>query len=221
MDNYTYAHKNTEKGERRTRTAAFNKPSLDRSLTALREYAFAKEIPVSDDESLNFLQTVLSAVKPRKILELGAAIGVSGSVMLKICPDAHLTTIERDLDFDNRAKQNFENAGLSDRVNPILGDVGEVLNKLDGRYDFIFMDCAKVQYIKYLPRLKELMNTGGVLIADDVLLFGYVTGEEEVPKKRKMLVEHIKEYISAVTNDDELYTTILDVGNGIAMSVKK
>ena len=83
------------------------------------------------------------------------------------------------------------------------------------------MDCAKVQYIKYLPRLKELMNTGGVLIADDVLLFGYVTGEEEVPKKRKMLVEHIKEYISAVTNDDELYTTILDVGNGIAMSVKK
>ena len=132
-----------------------------------------------------------------------------------------MTTIERDLDFYNRAKQNFENAGLSDRVNPILGDVGEVLNKLDGRYDFIFMDCAKVQYIKYLPRLKELMNTGGVLIADDVLLFGYVTGEEEVPKKRKMLVEHIKEYISAVTNDDELYTTILDVGNGIAMSVKK
>ena len=77
-----------------------------------------------------------------------------------------------------------------------------------------------MQYVKYLPHLKKLLNKGGVLAADDVLLFGYVTGEEEVPKKRKMLVEHVKEYITAVTNDCELQTTILNLGNGVALSVK-
>ncbi len=77
-----------------------------------------------------------------------------------------------------------------------------------------------MQYVKYLPTLKKLLKKGGALFADDVLLFGYVTGEEEVPKKRKMLVEHIKEYISAVTDDCELQTTVVNIGNGVALSVK-
>ncbi len=77
-----------------------------------------------------------------------------------------------------------------------------------------------MQYVKYLPRLKRLLKRGGTLIADDILLFGYVTGEEEVPPKRKMLVEHIREYIIAVTRDSGLQTTVLNVGNGVALSVK-
>ena len=91
----------------------------------------------------------------------------------------------------------------------------------ENAYDFIFLDCAKVQYIKLLPRLKRLLKSGGVLLADDVLLYGWVNGEVPVPKKRKMLVAHIREYITAVTEDCELTTSILDVGDGIAMSVKK
>ena len=110
--------------------------------------------------------------------------------------------------------------GLAERVTAVLGDAGEVIKDLKEEYDFIFLDCAKVQYIKYLPILKNLLKTGGVIVADDVLLFGYVTGEEQVPKKRKMLVEHIKEYIYAVTHDSELQTTVLDIGDGVAVSVK-
>ena len=101
-----------------------------------------------------------------------------------------------------------------------MGDAGEEIEKLEGGYDFIFLDCAKVQYVKYLPRLKTLLKKGGVLAADDVLLFGYVTGEEETPKKRRMLVEHVKEYIAAATGDEELTTTVINVGNGVALSVK-
>ena len=222
MIDYTYAHKNTEKGERATKTAPFNKPQIGEEILSLRQSAFKAEIPVSDDETLCFLQTFLSPIKPQNILELGTAVGVSGAVMLKTCSLAHLTTVERDENFYKAAQENFKRLNLSERVTVILGDAGEEILKLpENTFDFIFLDSAKVQYIKYLPRLKKLLKTGGVLVADDILLFGYITGEEEVPKKRKMLVEHIKEYIAAVTGDCELYTTVLDIGNGVAVSVKK
>jgi len=221
MQNFSYAHKNTDGGERSTPTSQFNKPRISASIDVLRQSAFRREIPVSDDETLNFLQTLISAVRPENILELGTAEGVSGAVMLQSCDNAHLTTVERDENFFNEAQANFKNLGLTDRVTQIHGDAGEAINNINSQFDFIFMDCAKVQYVKYLPRLKQLLKSGGVLLADDVLLYGYVTGEQEVPKKRKMLVEHIKEYISAVTGDGELSTTILNIGNGVALSVKK
>ena len=218
---FTYAHKNTKDGERQTDTAQFNLPRLSGQINELRQKAFAREIPVSDGETLNFLITQLTALQPQNILELGTAVGVSGAVMLQTCPKARLTTIERDENFFKEAQKNFNDLNLTERVTQISGDAGEEIEKLTVQFDFVFLDCAKVQYVKYLPTLKKLLKKGGVLLADDILLFGYVTGEQEVPKKRKMLVEHIKEYISAVTNDDELSTTILNIGNGIAMSVKK
>jgi predicted O-methyltransferase YrrM len=96
-----------------------------------------------------------------------------------------------------------------------------VPNLPDDEYDFIFLDCAKVQYIKLLPALKQKLKVGGVLLADDVLLYGWVNGESPVPKKRKMLVEHVREYIDAVNCDPALSTTILDIGDGLSFSVKK
>ena len=220
MQKFDYAHKDTSSGERTTATAQFNKPEISEEITAIRKQAFKEEIPVSDDETLNFLITLITALQPKSVLELGTAVGVSGAVILNACKTAHLTTVERDEKFYLRATENFKKLNLTDRVTAILGDAGEVIEGLDNTYDFIFLDCAKVQYVKYLPRLKKLLKSGGVLVADDVLLFGYVTGEAEVPKKRKMLVEHVKEYIGTVTQDKELKTTILNIGNGVALSVK-
>lgn len=217
---FGYAHKNTGGGERQTPTAPFNIPRIPEQITKMREDAFKREIPVSDDETLSFLTTIVRAVKPKNILELGTAVGVSGSAMLFGAPSARLTTVERDKNFYAEALQNFKDLGLTDRVTAIFGDAGEQIQTLDGGFDLIFLDCAKVQYIKYLPRLKELLNKGGTLLADDVLLFGYVTGETPTPPKRRMLVEHIKEYLAAVTSDTELSTTVLGIGNGVAMSVK-
>lgn len=218
---FLYAHKNTSEGERSTATAKFNKPRISPHIAVVRERAFQAEIPVSDDETLSFLITLVNALKPEKILELGTAVGVSGAVMLENCARAHLTTIERDENFYNSAKQNFANFGLSDRVNLILGDAGEKMQSLGGEYDLIFLDCAKVQYVKYLPRLKKLLKKGGTLVADDVLLYGYVAGEVETPKKRRMLVEHIREYLRALETDQELETQILELGEGLAVSHKK
>ena len=218
---FGYAHNDTSDGERKTPTAQFNGVALPEKIARIREEAFAREIPTADDETLNFICALIAAVKPENILELGTATGVSGAVMLDICRTAHLTTIERDPAFYDEAVKNFRCLGLDMRVKAINADALEAVNTLDGEYDFIFLDCAKVQYIKLFPHLKKLLKKGGILLADDVLLYGWLTGEVPVPQKRKMLYTHVKEYIDEVTNDSELYTSIINVGDGLAMSVKK
>lgn len=215
-----YAHFDTSSGERQTPTAKFNRPHITDELQRLRQSAFERSIPTADDETLNFIITQLRALQPKNILELGTATGISGIAMLDICPDAHLTTIEKNGQFYEEAKRNFKCFSVDMRVNAISGDAGEVIDMLTDTYDFIFMDCAKVQYIKYLPKLKKLLARGGVLLADDILLFGWITGDNEIPPKRKMLAQHVSEYVQAVTNDSELSTTILNIGDGVAMSVK-
>lgn len=221
MSGFEYAHGDTSKGERKTATAQFNGVSLPEKIARMREEAFAREIPTADDETLNFICTLLKALNPQNILELGTATGVSGAVMLDICRGAHLTTVERERSFYDEALNNFKCLETDMRVTALFGDAYEIAGQLDGQFDFIFMDCAKVRYIKLLPLLKKLLKKGGVLLADDVLLYGWLTGETPVPKKRTMLYTHVKEYVEAVTNDCELYTTILNVGDGLAMSVKK
>ena len=215
-----YAHFDTSAGERKTPTAKFNRPRISDRLQRLRESAFGRSIPTADDETLQFLITQLRALQPENILELGTATGISGIAMLEACPAAKLTTIEKNESFFAEAKDNFKCFGVDMRVNAINGDAGEVLEVLSDTYDFIFMDCAKVQYIKYLPALKKLLARGGVLLADDILLFGWITGEAEIPQKRKMLARHVHEYVQAVTNDEELSTTIINTGDGLAFSVK-
>lgn len=220
MDKFTYAHRDTSTPERVSRTAGLNKLKVSERVARLRALANEREVPVADDETLGFLLALARAGNALNILEVGCAEGVTSLALLEECGNAKLTAIERDEQFFKTAKQNL--SGYTDRASVLFGDANELLPALEsGVYDFIFLDCAKVQYVKLLPELKRALKTGGVLLADDVLLYGWVNGEAETPKKRKMLVEHIREYISAVTEDSELRTAVLDIGNGLAMSVKK
>lgn len=218
---FEYAHKDTSEGERETSTAQFNKATFSEELELALKSANLREIPVSDRETLNFLTTLLSALRPSEILEIGTAVGISAAVMLSACPNAHITTIEKNEKFYAEALENLKKLDKIQRVTAIYGDAADILPKLENAYDFIFLDGAKAQYVKYLPQLKRLLKPGGTLLADDVLLFGYITGEKETPKKRKMLVEHIKEYIFEVSKDSDFQTTVINLGNGLAMSVKK
>lgn len=220
-NNFTYAHNDTSTPERESRTISLNKFNFSETVREIRRSAFGRGIPVSSDETLAYLCICALMAKPTKILEIGTAIGVSGICMLEQCTAAHLTTIELNPDFAAEAENNFVKAHMRDRATVIRGDAAEALSSLQGEYDFIFLDGPKVQYVKYLPHLKRLLKKGGTLFADDVLLYGWVNGEAETPKKRKMLVQHIREYIAAVTGDEELYTVIVDVGNGVALSIKK
>lgn len=216
-----YAHFDTSAGERKSPAAQFNVPAVSPALAALRKSAFSRLIPTADDETLCFLLAQVSALRPSSILELGTATGISGIAMLQAAPSAVLDTVERDERFYAEAVSNFGAAGLSHRVNAHLGDAAEFIAENRAAYDLIFMDCAKVQYVKYLPRLVELLNVGGALIADDVLLFGYVSGETPVPPKRAALVRHMREFLDALRADGRLVTSVLNIGDGVSFSVKK
>ena len=200
-------------------TASLVKLNIDERIAALRKDALARGIPVADEETLNFLLLTLAATKSKRILEIGTAVGLSAAAMLKACPSAQVTTIELEEERYLEAKKNFAELGVSDRVNAYLGDAGEILSMMNGQFDFVFLDGPKAQYEKYLFDIKRLLIDGGVLFADDVLLYGWVSGVEPTPQKRHSIVEKIRSYLDVVTNDRDFITSVLDVGDGVALSV--
>lgn len=200
-------------------TASLVKLKTDERIVALRADALSRGIPVADDETLNYLLVTLKALQPRRILEIGTAVGLSAAAMLLACPDATVTTMELDEERYLEAKKNFKDLGLENRVTSYLGDAFEILTMMDGQFDFVFLDGPKAQYEKYLFDIKRLLKTGGVLFSDDVLLYGWVSGEEEAPQKRRSIVEKIRGYLDVLTNDESFTTAVLNVGEGVAVSV--
>jgi predicted O-methyltransferase YrrM len=200
-------------------TASLVQLNIDKEISARRADALSRGIPVADDETLNFLLLTLRAFQPCRILEIGTAVGLSAVAMLKELPTARLTTIELEEERYIEAKKNFEDFALQDRVNAHLGDAGEILAMMDGEFDFVFLDGPKAQYEKYLFDLKRLMREGAILFADDVLLYGWVSGEEPTPQKRHSIVDKIRSYLEVVTADKDFITSVLNVGDGVALSV--
>ncbi len=190
---------------------------LDGRLLALREKAKEGRDPTAADETLAYLLNVAEARKPRKILEIGAAEGLTSCALL-LCSHAHLTAIEADADRAARAREHFRAFGVEDRAVLYEGDAGEILPMMTDTFDFIFLDGPKVQYRNYLSDCKRMLQVGGVLISDDVLLFGWVRGEP--PKKRRMLAEHLREYLRMLEADPGFDTQVLEIAEGLAVSTK-
>lgn len=194
-----------------------NLSALDGRLFALRERAKEGRDPTAADETLAYLLNVAEARKPRKILEIGAAEGLTSCALL-LCSHAHLTAIEADADRAARAREHFRAFGVEDRAVLYEGDAGEILPMMTDAFDLIFLDGPKVQYRNYFSDCKRMLQVGGVLISDDVLLFGWVRGEP--PKKRRMLAEHLREYLRMLEADPDFDTQVLEIAEGLAVSTK-
>ena len=180
-------------------------------------------VPIVRKEMASFLKVLMAIIKPRNILEIGTAIGYSSILMGENTPsDTQITTIEN---YDVRipiARENFKRAGLSDKITLIEGDANEVLKTLEGEYDFIFMDAAKAQYIVILPEIMRLLKNGGVLVTDNVLQEGdIIESRYGVTRRNRTIYDRMREYLYAVTHSEELTSTILPIGDGITISVKK
>ncbi len=187
---------------------------LDRMRTAAKE----GRDPTAADETVVALVEWAKEHRAVRILEIGAGEGLTSCALL-LETEAELTAIELLPDRAKKFRENVALFGLEDRVRLFEGDAGEILPILTGSYDLIFLDGPKVQYRRYFDDCKRLLKGGGALFSDDILLFGWVRGE--APKKRKMLAEHIREYLGLLESDPDFKTQIYEYGEGLAVSTKK
>ena len=193
-------------------------------LQKIEQRAIEENVPIIRKEMESFLRVMLSISKPLNILELGCAIGYSAILMSEYLPEGgHITTIEN---YDKRiveAKANIQMAGLENKITLLEGDAMEVMKDLeDEKYDFVFMDAAKAQYINFLPEVMRLMKPGAILIADNVLQDGdIIESRYGVIRRNRTIHSRMREYMYQVKHMDELETTIVPIGDGITMSVKK
>ena len=193
----------------------------DERLAALREKAKSERDPCAPDETVQLLLACARMCAPTRALEIGTGEGLTAVALLQECPQLHLVTVESDEVRYRAACKNFAAFGVAERVRCVLGDAKDLLAALDEPFGLIFLDGPKAQYGGYLPDLKRLLAPRGVLFADDVLLYGWVDGREETPPKRRSIVRKIREYLELVCGDPDLRTSVLDVGEGVAISVKK
>lgn len=191
------------------------------NLEIIEEYAHTHNIPIIRPNTLKYLLDCVAKNNPKTILEIGTAIGYSGAKMLGVC-DAKLTTIEKSAQSHELANQNFSCLGLEDRVECILGDAGEEIVRLEkaGRkFDFVFLDGPKGQYIKYLPHLTNLLNMGGIIFADNVLFRGMVNSEDFIPHRNRTIVVNLRAYLSQVSKPPYVSETY-DIEDGFCISKK-
>ena len=197
------------------------RPRLDARLQELRARAKTGLDPAATDETLNLLLALACLKNPKRILEIGAAEGLTGIALLSECPAARLTAVESDGARLAAAKENFARFGVAGRAELVAGDAAAVLPSLEGQFELIFLDGPKAQYVHYLPHLKRLLPSGGALVADDVLLYGWVSGEVPPPPKRRSIAARLREYLNAVCSDPDFVTSIFEFGEGVALSVKR
>ena len=189
----------------------------------IEKEAIADEVPIIRKEMGNLLKVLLQLVQPERILEVGTAVGYSSILMSENMPqNCTITTIEN---YDKRipvAKNNFKRAGKENVITLIEGDALEVLKTLDGPYDFIFMDAAKGQYINYLPDIKRVLRKGGLLISDNILQEGeIVESRYAVTRRNRTIHARIREYVYELTHSEDFVTSIVPIGDGITLSVKR
>ena len=189
----------------------------------IEAYANERRIPIIPHETAVFLNMIVGQIKPQHILEIGTAIGFSGSLMAQhIGKDGHLTTIDRFDIMIERAKANFERMGLKDQVTLLEGDAADILPTLTGPYDFIFMDSAKAKYYEFLPYCMDVLKVGGMLVIDDVFQGGTILDDEkEIPKRVRKIHRRLNKLMETVLNHPALETSIVPLGDGLLMIVKK
>lgn len=190
---------------------------------AIEEEALASYVPIIRKETSALLKTLVAMKQPKEILEVGTAVGYSALLMSRVMPeDCHITTIEK---YEKRipiAKDNFRRAGKEQSITLLEGDAEEILASLSGPYDFIFMDAAKGQYMHWLPMLLKLLPKGGVLVSDNVLQDGdIIESRYAVERRNRTIHSRMREYLYTLTHMDEFETSIVPIGDGVTISVKR
>ena len=191
-----------------------NKQELEK----IKQKALENHIPIIMDDTLEVIKKELRENSTKRILEIGTAVGYSAMCFSEfLADDGKIDTIERDEERIQEAKENFKKVGVEDKINFYEGDAVEILPTLNEKYDMVFIDAAKGKYPFFLKEALRMTNKNGIIFADNILYKGYVMSDYNKHKQRTA-VRNLREYIKEVSENPNLETEILEVGDGLAIS---
>lgn len=193
----------------------------DDLLIELEEFAKENSVPIIHKEVGRFLEVLINIKKPKKILELGTAIGYSAILMEKASQgESSITTIERDKAMVDLATKNIEKFGYKEKIKIVEGDCLEVLSEIDEKFDLIFMDAGKGHYNHFFPECLRLLEDDGIIIGDNVLFRGMVASDHLVKRRKITIVKRMREFLNMVSQD-EFLTSIIPMGDGLALITRR
>lgn len=187
----------------------------------MERYAEVNNVPIIERDSIEFIRKYIELNNVKSILELGTAIGYSAILMASVAEDVEVTTIERDDKKYREAVKNVNACGLDKRIEIVFNDALDV-NLAGHKYDLIFIDAAKGQYIKFFEKFENYLNPGGVIITDNIKFHGLVENKDKIESKNVLgLVTKIEKYIEFLKENDEYTTKFYDIGDGLSVSYRK
>ena len=204
--------------------AVMNNLKFDDFDLELKEYAKENKVPIIFDEGLAFLETIIRLYKPKRILEIGTAIGYSAIRMHKVC-NSEIYTIERSEEMYNIASKNIVKASCQDDIHIIFNDALLAYDLVANmEFDMIFIDAAKAQYMKFFDLYTPLLANGGIVVCDNMLFHGLVNDKEHYQEQSRSvrgLIRKLSSFHDALLSNDNYHTSIFDIGDGMSVSIKK
>lgn len=199
--------------------------TLEQNTGQIREmelYAEENSVPIIHKEVAELIKVILKIHRPKRILEIGCAIGYSSIFFASVLDnDVEIITTERNPVMLEKAQENIKNAGLEDKIKILVGDAQETLKNIDGEFDMIFIDAAKGQYKMFLDMVIDHLKKGGVVISDNILYKGMIASDDLVVRRKKTIVKRMRDYLDYICQSDYLDTSIIPIGDGLAISYKK
>ena len=191
-------------------------------LRELEIYAEQNNVPIVHKEVSDLLKVLLKIDKPKRILEVGCAIGYSSILFATtVGYDVKITNVERNELMIEKAKENIKRAGFEKNITILEGDAEELLSNIEGEFDMIFLDAAKGQYKLFYDMVIDKLKVGGLLISDNILYKGMVAHDDFVVKRKKTIVKRMRNYLDYICNCDYLSTSLIPIGDGVALSYKE
>ena len=187
-------------------------------LKKIKQKAIEEHIPIIMDDTLEIIEKYMKEIKPKRILEIGTAVGYSAICFSEFLDtNGKIDTIERDEERAKEAEENFKKVEVEEKINLYVGDAVEILPTLSEKYDMVFIDAAKGKYPFFLREALRMINNNGIIFADNILYKGYVLSDYNKHKQRTA-VRNLREYLKEVSENSNLETEILEVGDGLAVS---
>ncbi|MCK9443002.1 MAG: O-methyltransferase [Tissierellaceae bacterium] len=197
-------------------------PKSEGCFRELERYAEEFNIPIVQPEVAQLLRFLIKMNKPKSILEVGTAIGYSALIMAESTgKGSKITTIERRGDMVDKAIENISKTRYKNRIRIIEGEAEEILSKLNEKYDFIFLDAAKGQYMDFFNKCILRLNLGGVIVSDNVLYKGMVATDDLVIRRKRTIVKRLREFLKYINEIDGYTSSILPLGDGVALTYRE